>query len=371
MIDDHVHPFPLEAAPFDPADLTLDVAAEPDGRRADAPWRVTVELLAGRLARLLGCDSEELPSARDKAARDWTAYTRRLLDDAEVDGMVMDPAWHRESAGSVSAYADLAGRPVWELQRLEPVVDEAIEAGAGAAEILAAVDQAMSDAAGRGCVGFKTVLAYRTGLAVDPGAELAAAERSLDSTGPVRRRGKALRDLVLRRTLGRCAELSLPIQVHTGFGDSDIAPRNADPLLLDDVLRTPEGQAATVVLIHGSWPWHDAVGYLASVHRNVWAEFSLVQLFSPATTADRLLRLLDVAPTNRLTLGSDGHGSVESIWYGCILLREAWTRVRADLAALGARPSWLADVQRAIFDDNARRLYALPQESAGDPFRDR
>lgn len=359
MIDDHVHPFPLQREPFDPAGLSLAVSAGPDGRRAGGEHRLAVRVLAARLAGYLGCRPAELAEARTAAAADWPAYVRGLFDQAGLAGLVMDLARGAAETGGLSRYAELAGRPVWELQRIEPTVDELLAAGAGADEVLSAVDRLMSAAAARGCVGFKTVLAYRTGLAVDPAAGLGAARTSVTGAEPVRRRAKPLRDLLLRRVLARCADLDRPLQVHTGFGDSELDPRTADPLLLDPLLRTPEGRAADVVLIHGSWPWHDSLGYLASVHPNVWAEFSLVQLFAPLSTADRLLRLLDVAPLSRVTLGSDGHGSVESIWYGCTLLGEAWRQVEQRLAGAGLDAGWLAGVREDLFTGNARRLYRL------------
>lgn len=333
------------------------VAGE-EGHRADAPHRLTVELLESRLATLLGCPADEVGAARDAAAADWTSWVRRLFDDVALEGMVMDPAW--SGVELLTPYEEVAGRPVWELQRLEPALDAAMADGAGAGELLDVVDTLMSDAATRGVVGFKTVLAYRTGLDVDPTATVEEAQRSLARTDlPARDRGKALRDLVLRRALARCADLRLPIQIHTGFGDNEIRPALANPLLLDPLLRTPEGGAASVVLLHGSWPWHDAAGYLAGVHRNVWAELSLVQLFAPATTADRMLRLLEVAPTSRVLFGSDGHGIPESIWFGCRLLHEAWDAVRARLREQGARESWLDRVHGMVFGGNARAVYGL------------
>jgi len=62
----------------------------------------------------------------------------------------------------------------------------------------------MRDAPQSGYFGFKTIIAYRTGLAVDPGATLDQASVSLraGTDEPVRRRAKALRDLVLRWALG-------------------------------------------------------------------------------------------------------------------------------------------------------------------------
>ena len=323
-----------------------------------------MELLGARLARLLDCPREEVTAARAEATTDWRAWTRRLFDDAEVEGMVMDPGWI--DGRSVLPYADLAGRPVWELQRLDPAIDAAIADGAGAADVIGVVDTLMADAAGRGVVGFKTAMAYRTGLDVDPSATLADADRSLRETEtPVRQRGKAMRDLAVRRALGHCTDLRLPMQVHTGFGDGDIRPRGADPLLLDPLLRSAEGRGAPIVLIHGGWPWHDAVGYLAAVHRNVWAELSLVELFAPATTAERMLRLVEAAPTSRVMFGSDGHGTAESIWFGCVQLRDAWVTVADRLCRLGAGKDWLSGVRQAVFGGNARALYRLGRPEAG------
>ena len=101
---------------------------------------------------------------------------------------------------------------------------------------------------------------------------------------------------MFRTVLGTTADLGLPVQVHTGFGDSEIRLADSDPLLLEEVLRTPEGSAATVVLIHGSFPWAEQAAYLATARPNLWVELSLSNLFAPLHTADRLLRILDVAP---------------------------------------------------------------------------
>ncbi|MGH3318926.1 MAG: amidohydrolase family protein [Streptosporangiaceae bacterium] len=367
MIDDHVHPFPLRATPFDPATITLDVSDDSgadERRHALAPGRLSIELLTVRLSRLLGCSPEEVAGVRDAAAAaEWRAYVRLLFDDAEIAGMVMDAAWRPDEAQpiveSVAEYAGLAGRPVWEMVRIDPLVDGLIEAGATAPEILDAVERLVTDAAVRGAVALKTVLAYRTGLAVDPSADISTAGRSLDPALPVRRRGKALRDLVLRRTLGQAAEFGLPLQVHTGFGDSDIRLAEANPLHLEEVLRTPEGRAASVVLIHGSFPWHEEVAYLASVQPRVWVEASEFNLFAPLTTADRLLRILDVAPRDRVLLGSDGHGAPETHWFGCRVLLDAWPTVAERLAAAGARATWVEETRRLVFEDNARALYRL------------
>lgn len=369
MIDDHAHPFPLTFAPLDLAATSLDLAVREGGVPAPtAAGRLFQELLTTRLAGLLGTPAETAVAARDAAAAaDWPAWVRRLLDDAAVEGIVLDqgvsPATSPDSAAGgahrCADYAELAGRPVWELARVDPMVDDLLAAGASAAQVLAGVEDGIAAAVERGAVGLKTILAYRTGLAVDPAADLAAAQASLDPAVPVRRRGKALRDLVTRTMFARAAEYRLPVQVHTGLGDSDLRLSESDPLLLEELLRTPEGRSAQIVLIHGSFPWVDAAAYLAATRPNVWVELSLSNLFAPLHTADRLGRLLDLAPRDRVLVGTDGHGAPETHWFAALTLGGAWPAVAEQLRAAGARPGWIAQTRDAVFAGNAAALYKL------------
>lgn len=354
LVDDHAHPFPLEADRLDLAGISLDVGVDGAARRtASGHTRVVVEVLRVRLAGLLGCLPEEVEAVRDaRAAADWPGYVRALFADAGIEAMLLDGGPARVDLAGQAAVAGIETR---ELLRLEAVVDPMLLDGVDADEILATVATYVEEGARAGAAGLKTALAYRTGLAVDPDVTVEQARRSADG-GASRRGAKALRDLVLLRTLDQCAALELPIQVHTGFGDSDLRLRDADPMLLDDVLRTTVGAAAPVVLIHGGFPWHEQVAYLAAVRPKVWAEYSLGNLMSPLTTADRLMRILDLAPTDRILLGSDGHGSPETHWFAMSVLCDAWRDVR-DRLGTSVRASWLDEVEQRIFSANARALY--------------
>jgi uncharacterized protein len=363
VIDDHTHQFPLEFAPLVLEGIALDLGQDEAAalrRRGLAAGRLYLHLMQARLADLLGVALEDAVAARDaRAAADWTGWVRTLFDDADISGMVMDePVNEPYRTGD---YAAVCGRPVWSMARIDPLVDHLLAEGASATEIVATVETAMADAVAAGCVAFKTAIAYRTGLAIDPTVDIAAAQRSIDAERdvPVRRRAKPLRDLVMRTAVARAADLDRPFQFHTGFGDSDIRLAESDPLLLEELLRTPEGAAARVVLIHGSFPWHQKAAYLASVKPNVWVELSLSNLFVPAGTADRLVELLDLAPRDRVLLGSDGHGAPETHWFGCRVLADAWDEAARRLAAVGARQDWLDETRHALFEDNARAVYAL------------
>ena len=218
-----------------------------------------------RLAALLGVDPDEAIVARnEKASAHWVRWLRRLFDDADINGLIIDEAVGPTEHPALSSYADAVGRPVWHMARIDPLVDHLIEQGASAVDIVSGVERYMADTAAGGCVAYKTILAYRSGLGVDPTVNIEAAQRSLDPEVPLRRRGKALRDLVLRRALACATDLGKPMQIHTGFGDSEVRLAESDPLLLEELLRSPEGAAATVILIHGSFPWHQKAAYLAA-----------------------------------------------------------------------------------------------------------
>jgi hypothetical protein len=360
MIDDHAHPFSLQGGPLDLSALSLDIEPDPDGRRARlGPGRVFQELLAVRLARYLKCQPDEVSEARAEASTDWPAYVAGLFADAGIRGLVMDPAYPPGAAEQLDEYARLSGCTVHALLRIDTVVDRMIGEEAGAAEIVSGVTAAMQEAASIGFAGFKTILAYRTGLAVDPQATMREAEASLRSELPVRRRGKVLRDLVLREALGVAADLRRPFQIHTGVGDSEIRLAEANPLLLEELLRSPPGQAARIVLIHGSFPWIDELAFLTLTKPNVWADVSLFNIFSPLTSADRVVRLIDLAPAGKILMGTDGYHEPELFWFAGGILRKAWDSAGRRLEEAGARPSWIQGVERMMFTENARELYGI------------
>ena len=131
----------------------------------------------------------------------------------------------------------------------------------------------------------------------------------------------------------------------------------ASPLLLEELLLTPEGSAATVVLIHGSYPWHEELAFLALVRPNVYAELSLFNIFAPATVADRLERILELVPADKVLCGTDGHSEPETFWFGALLIQEAWAKVRSSWSQQGARGTWLSQVETAILEGNTASLY--------------
>jgi hypothetical protein len=362
MIDEHGHPFSLEPGPLDLSHVALDLveaAGAEEVRERVRPTFLWHALLRARLAARLEVAVEEVEDARAEASRDYPTYVRRLFADAGIEEIVMDPAWPPGVENRVGEYEALTGCRVHLLHRIDTVVDRLLEEGVEFDELVGRFDQALEQRLSEGWKGLKTIIAYRTGLAVDPDVTEGRAAESTTEPGPLKRRAKPLRDYLLRRAVRFAAESGLPFQFHTGFGDSDIRLGDANPLLLEDLLRTPEGTAADLVLIHGSFPYHEEAAYLAASRPRVHLDFSLFNIFAPARLADRLLRLVELAPTGKVLAATDGFGVPETYWFAATLTREAWEEVDAAIAKLGVDPAWLQTARDLVFAENARRLYKL------------
>ncbi|MGH3471035.1 MAG: amidohydrolase family protein [Nocardioidaceae bacterium] len=345
IVDDHAHPFPLETTrlPWDALGLLL----APPAASPDAPEPLFVEALRVRLAGLLGCPTEDVVQAREDTAKDWQGYVRILADDVGLATTLMDGGSSVLTPAQLQQYANLYDRPVHGIVRIEAVADPLIGQGASSDEVADAVSAALAQGKASGVVAAKTVLAYRTGLCVDPDAD----PKDVD-------RAKGLRDWLMRRLLGWCSDLAMPLQIHSGFGDSDLRLATANPVGLEPLLRTPEGRSATVVLIHGSFPWHEQAAYLAAVHPNVYLEVSLHPVFSPSTTVERLHRMLDLAPVSKLLTGSDGHVTPELQWFSLRNTLDAWGTL-AERLAHWVRPSWMERTRHAVLAGTAQRVYGL------------
>jgi len=359
MIDDHGHPFARSGGPFDVASVNLFIEEGPDAERRrgeSATKRLSTHLMARRLATYLDCDVAQLSEARAEASADWPRYVRALFADAGLDEFIFDVG--AERTGDVAnVYANLADRPVHWIGRIDPLVDDLMARATDAETIVGEVERYCYEAVAAGCVGFKTALAYRTGLAVRANVTIDQAQSSLDDAVPLRRRGKACRDLAFQRALGVAAETQHPFQIHTGFGDSSLRLSESNPLLLEEILRSDEGAAAPIVLIHGAYPWTEELGFLAMSHANVFAEVSLFNLFTPLQVEARVTQLLELVPTDRIMFGTDGHEEPESFWFAAHVLHDAWARVAEALISAGADADWVDDARLDVFERTARNLY--------------
>lgn len=290
-----------------------------------------------------------------------TEVARRLLRPTNVAAWLVDTGWS-EGLTSPAGLAELGGGTARTITRLETLAEDllpTLDDPSDWAEAFAArVDEAATSS-----VGFKSVLAYRCGFAVDlaPPAPAAVAEAARRWQGGLEG-GRAPRlddPTLIVSGLYAALRTRRPLQLHVGFGDRDLDLAAVDPLLLTDLLRRQEVRGVPVMLLH-CYPYERNAGYLAQAFGEVYLDVGLATHFLGASSPGVVARSLELAPFGQVLYSSDAAGPAELHHLGARLWRRAMTQVLGGWVEAG---DWSeADAVRVatmVGRDNARRAYGL------------
>jgi hypothetical protein len=366
VIDGHCHP--LLRDPIDvPLECFLDLFSEGragtmrDHVRHTGYYRRALHALAGRLG--VTPTAEAVLAARRRRAPD----ARSDFAAAGIAALLVDTGYPAH-AMSLAEMRERLGCAVHEVFRIETCAERLLTQGLPFEGFVSAFRQALWDAA-PGCVAFKTIVAYRSGLDIrawsieDCRASYARAIAAIPPGGRPRLVDKPLLDHLVAVTLEVARETRRPIQVHSGFGDPDIDLLAANPLLLRPVLEDPRWTGVPLVLLHMAYPYAREAAFMTAVWPQVHLDLSLALPFLGAGAVSPLIEILSLAPSSKLMYGSDVSALPE-----LFTLSAEWGR-----AALGTALTWLAErdglgsaeavgMGRAILSENARALYARPPE---------
>jgi predicted TIM-barrel fold metal-dependent hydrolase len=249
-----------------------------------------------------------------RLGREFDDYAASLLRATGTEILLVDDGYpERGSRIEWQRLGELAGCRTLPVLRLEARGAEAPEAVAGARVA--------------GFAALKTIAAYRGGL--DRVSEhVVAALEANEATGT-----------------------PLPVQVHCGFGDSDLHLWRADPGYLKPLIE--RFQETPFVLLH-CYPFVREAGWLAHVYANVWFDLSLT-IPHVSRPAEQLREALELAPVSKLLYASDAARTPELYFIAAKWWREALAEVlSAELPSEAAEQAG-----RAILRENALALYGL------------
>jgi predicted TIM-barrel fold metal-dependent hydrolase len=363
FVDGHMHP-PLRRAP-----ATADEYRWPwyEGRpeslalAADLP---TYRAAVRELAEHLGCPAREADVVAAAGARDRDGWFAEMVRFGGVDGLVMDMGYpNPDDAISAADARRAAGVHVAPLLRIEALAGGLVAGAESLGELVERFDAALRTARDDGYAGLKSIIAYRTGLAVERVDERGAAE-AFDRQRRVggRLSEKALLDFLLVRALAVAREQGLAMQLHTGYGDRDLDLALGNPLHLRGLLEAGAADGVPLVLLHGAWPYTREAAYLAAVHADVYLD--VATCIPPIGFAELVAMwrvALAVAPVTRVQASTDAAGLAEQIGLGARWARRSLGAALAELVSAGALDAAGADAAAAlILADTSRRLYAIP-----------
>ena len=290
------------------------------------------------LAEHLGCEPTERAVYERRLDTDPAEYASSMLRATGTELMLVDEGFPAARVGTTwRELGDLAGCTARPIMRIEQVAETLGPAS------LDAVGEAVAGARRHGYVALKTIAAYRGGLDLDALTEPARTDRL---------EGVALRDvLIASLEANEDTADPLPVQVHTGFGDSDLLLPAARPGHLKPLIERFSN--TTFVLLH-CYPFIREAGWLAHVYGNVYFDLSLTipHVSRPAVA---LAEALELAPVSKLLYASDAARTPELYLLAATWWRDALGEVLPALLPGEASGS----AARMIMRENALRVYRL------------
>jgi hypothetical protein len=317
------------------------------------------------IARHLGCEptKDAVVAARDAALRaDPPGYVRGLLGSENVVAVVADEGYPQPTIPRAEFEEALGGVTVHRVSRIEPWIVEAREEGTFDAMVQRYEEIGHTAARDPLLIGFKTIIAYRTGLDItDPTSSEAAAAYDrwrADDWRESREHAKPVRDFLLRRAFAIAKEHDRVFHVHVGAGDPDVNLTHARPQ--DAFSFFVENQDIPILMIHSGWPWVAEATYIGTVLPNVYMDISELVPWGWGQTDWSLEMILGSVPGAKVLHGCDESSEPEMFPVSAWMVREALERVLGTFVDRDYLSTDDAEsIGRGVLAENVRKLHGI------------
>ncbi len=368
LADNHCHGIYQAQAPVDiTAWRQLFTESSDPGMQST---HVTTTLFYRRLVREMAaffeCEPTEEAVLAARQQLDDQSLISKFLRSANFDVLFIDKGYPSpELLLADAVLCDLANCRVAPMLRVELLMQRLIAENSVLSSVVEALRAALIDVRGQGYVALKSVVAYRTGLdirtwSIDEVEDaFAVARREVQERGSVRLAHKPLLDTLLHVTFEEAARQELPVQFHTGYGDTDADMLLANPLHLRAILERREYRAMPLVLLHECYPYTQQGAYLATVYENVFLDLSYgIPYLGYHEMLEFTRAAFSVAPFSKLLYSSDAVGVPELHWVSALDGRRILGQVLGECVANGDLSKTEAEQAGvAVLHDNAMRLY--------------
>ncbi len=365
LLDQHAHSL-LRAQPATLREFRACFTESEAGEIIDrhVPWSLFYRRAIRDLADFFGCAPDEDAVFEARRARPLDRLTREMFADAAIAAVLVDLGLRADAHFDLESLRRLLPCPAFPVLRLETLAERLLPEASTWRDLEDRFTAEVETAANGGLRALKSIIAYRTGLALERW-DGGALERAFRETRDVFRRGrrrlesKPLLDALVGRALWVAARRRLPVQIHTGFGDHDLDLRLANPVWLRPILEDPALRGVSFVLLH-CHPYVHEAAWLAAVYPHVYLDLSLTVPFLAHGAAEALADALAMAPVTKILGATDAFSIPELFWLGARHAREA---VHAATESIGARGFLPAaerrDAARLVLHDNAAALYGI------------
>ncbi|HET9083405.1 MAG TPA: amidohydrolase family protein [Candidatus Limnocylindrales bacterium] len=366
IVDNHCHSLLRRQPPDDEAFRNhLTESTFPEIARDHITTSLAYHMAIRELAVLLDCEPtpDAVHAARRERGVEW--LTRAVIERANFKTWLIDTGYGADTTYSLDELRELAPCRIEEVLRLEPLIERLILESETFDGFIDAYRASLAGLRGRGIVGMKSVIAYRTGLHVgevergDAADAYRAARAIGQRDGRLRIESKPLLDFLIVIAVEEAGSQGVPIQFHTGLGDPDLDLTLVDPAALR-MLFADRFRAAPIVLLHTGYPYIRSLAYLAAMFPNVYADMGETILFAPGEATEIYRELIGLAPASKLLFSTDASLVPELYWIGARIGRRALGRVLDEHIADGAidEPTAIDWAERMLWR-NSEAVYGL------------
>jgi uncharacterized protein len=342
IVDNHCHPVLLQQQ----MDLLqfrsyFSEASHPSFAEQHVANSVYYRWMLHQLTGVYNCLSREEEIVNARNSLQGEQLLQRLFQAANIDTLILDVAHPLPEQCYTSEQMAQAGNfQSAKMLRLETLMQKLVIAHSDFDEVVARFEEEIGDIRAKGYCSFKSIVAYRTGLNIQEWSKDQAVDSFAEARAVVQREGglriahKPLIDYLLHKAFASASAQQVPVQFHTGYGDSDTDMRLGNPLQLRDILERVEYQQMKVVLLHESYPYSQLGAYLAAVYPHVYFDLSYTIPFVEKLEMLAFTRqALSVAPVSKLMYSSDGIHLPEMHWAGAIRGRAVIGQVLEEMMA--------------------------------------
>lgn len=343
VVDNHCHPTLLqqrmEALQFRAyfSEARASIFAE-----QHIPNSVYYLWMLRQLAVFFGCqsksDENEVLLMRNRLDAD--TLVEHFYQSAKIDTLILDVAHPQaDICYTAERMGQLGHCRTARMLRLETLMQSLVVETQDFDELENRYQLALTDLRSHGYIALKSIVAYRTGLNImrwskDQAVDALRQARATIVNGQVRIQQKPLIDYLLHSALRLAAEQEIPIQFHTGYGDSDTDLRLGNPLHLRDILEEDAYQHVPIILLHESYPYTQLGAYLAAVYPQVYFDLSYTIPFVERLEMLAFTRqALSIAPASKLMYSSDGIYLPEMHWAAAMRGRSILAHVFDEMIA--------------------------------------
>ena len=364
VVDHHCHGImrgEVSSEQFAALATESDWPQPPGGDVFDSPVGVAIR---ARCAPELGiarhASAGEYLSTR--AALGEAEVRRRLLQAAKIGTYLVDTGHRSDDVLDPDELASVTGGRAFDVARLEPIAESIARDGISPADFFDTFAQRLHDAL-ETAVGVKSVIAYRFDLDFDPTrpteAEVRVAAERWFARAANANAWRLDEPALLRAILWAAVDAGKPIQMHVGYGDSDIVLNRCDPTKMTDFLRLTVGSGTPIMLLH-NYPFIREAGYLSQVYPHVYLDTGAAVGYTGAASLSLIRQSLELTPFSKLLFSTDAFGLPELYLLGSQLMREGLFKVVGgwvESDEIAQRDA--LRLLEMVLSKNARRVYGL------------